>query len=61
MWFCSWLWLATLIYFLFYKIFIERWRPHNHWDFILLAIIPPLGYLPFLIVRTTERLIRRRF
>ena len=59
MWFCSWLWLATLIRFLLYKIAIEGWRPHTLSDFILLAIMPVLAYFPFLVVKTTQRLIRR--
>jgi hypothetical protein len=59
MWFCSWLWLATAIYFLYRKFAVEHWRPRHLWDFVFLATMPPLAALPFVVTRFIRKLVIR--
>jgi|GEM_PF-1369743 len=59
MWFCSWLWLATLVYFLYRKFGVDHWRPRRLSDVVLLVIIPPLAALPFAFTRFSRKLVLR--
>ena len=60
MWFCSGLWLVTAIFFLFYKLVVERWRPRTLSDFALFPILAATVYVPFLVTTTTQKFLRRR-
>jgi hypothetical protein len=60
MWFCSWLWLLTAVFFVIYKLAVERRRPLTLSDYALFPILAATVCVPFLVTIATRKLLPRR-